>query len=172
MANTIFTIGHSNHTWETFAALLKRHAVQVLVDTRTTPKSRYAPYAALSSLPSLLDGEGMRYAYLGDALGGKPSDASSYDAKGRPDYGEMRKQESFQAGMDELVKLGGEATVALMCAEEDPSRCHRRLLIEPALLERGLEVRHIRGDGSVQGSEQLANNRAYRKQLQGVLPTA
>ena len=172
MADTIFTIGHSNHTWETFAALLKRHEVQVLVDTRTTPKSRYAPYAALSSLPSLLEREGMRYAYLGHTLGGKPSDASSYDAKGRPDYREMRKQESFQAGMDELVKLAGEATVALMCAEEDPSRCHRRLLIEPALVKRGLEVRHIRGDGPVQGSEQLANKRAYRKQLQSVLPMA
>ena len=142
----------------------------MLVDTRTTPKSRYAPYATLSSLPALLDREGMRYAYLGDTLGGKPSDVSSYDSKGRPDYREMRKPDSFQAGMDELVKLAGEATVALMCAEEDPAKCHRRLLIEPALLELGVGVLHIRADGS--GSEQLANRRAYRKQLQVVLPLA
>ena len=29
MSKEVFTIGHSNHTWEAFAALLKRHGVQV-----------------------------------------------------------------------------------------------------------------------------------------------
>jgi uncharacterized protein (DUF488 family) len=36
-----------------------------------------------------------------------------------------------------------------MCSEEDPARCHRRLLVTRALTGRGVEVRHIRGNGSV-----------------------
>jgi uncharacterized protein (DUF488 family) len=39
----------------------------------------------------------------------------------------------------------------MLCAEEDPARCHRHLLIAPALEERGVEVVHIRGDGRLQG---------------------
>jgi uncharacterized protein (DUF488 family) len=36
-----------------------------------------------------------------------------------------------------------------MCSEEDPARCHRRLLVTRALVEREVEVRHIRGNGQV-----------------------
>jgi len=36
-----------------------------------------------------------------------------------------------------------------MCAEAEPSRCHRALLSD-ALLARGWRVLHIRGDGAVE----------------------
>jgi len=34
-------------------------------------------------------------------------------------------------------------------------RCHRRLLITPALVQAGVEVRHIRGDGRVTAEAEL-----------------
>jgi uncharacterized protein (DUF488 family) len=37
--------------------------------------------------------------------------------------------------------------VAIMCSEEDPTHCHRRLLVAKVLLEEGLTIGHIRGDG-------------------------
>jgi uncharacterized protein (DUF488 family) len=40
--------------------------------------------------------------------------------------------------------------IALLCSEEDPTKCHRRLLVGRALGKRGIVVWHIRGDGSVQ----------------------
>jgi hypothetical protein len=43
-----------------------------------------------------------------------------------------------------------------MCSEEDPHQCHRRLLIARVLAERGIEVRHIRGDGRAQTEAELA----------------
>ena len=46
--------------------------------------------------------------------------------------------------------MAEESVVALMCAEEDPARCHRRLLIGPVLEELGVRLVHIRGDGPVQ----------------------
>ncbi len=33
---SIYTIGHSNHTWERFRYLLNPHGVEVLVDVRST----------------------------------------------------------------------------------------------------------------------------------------
>lgn len=49
----------------------------------------------------------------------------------------------------------GEFRVALICAEEDPARCHRRHLIAPALEAEGFRVEHLRADGSSESSTQL-----------------
>ena len=166
----IFTIGHSNHRWDDFSPLLKQHGVQVLVDVRSNPVSRHAPFANKNTLPSLLEGEGIRYAYLGDALGGKPTDASCYDTKGKPAYEKMRSSASFQQGIGELLKLAESSRAVLMCAEEDPAKCHRRLLIGPALVQRGGNLQDIRGDGSVHGSHRVASKKAYQRQLQRALP--
>ena len=36
----ILTIGHSNHSWKTFASLLPPQGIKVLVDVRSRPVSR------------------------------------------------------------------------------------------------------------------------------------
>jgi uncharacterized protein (DUF488 family) len=40
--------------------------------------------------------------------------------------------------------------VAILCAEEDPARCHRATLLAPALVARRARVAHLRHDGSVE----------------------
>ena len=167
--NTIYTIGHSIHDWEVFLGLLTRHGVDVVVDTRSAPVSRRAAFANKRTMPALLEQEDMTYVYLGDALGGKPSDDSLYGENGKPDYRKMRAQESFQVGVDAVLELAERETVVLMCSEEDPSKCHRHLLIEPAMLQRGVGLMHIRSDGSVQHSDSLANSKAFAKQSQTML---
>ena len=152
MSNDIFTIGHSNRTWEKFAPLLRRHGIQALVDIRSNPVSRHAPFANARTMPRLLDEIGVQYIPMGASLGGRPSDRSLYDESGRPDYEKIRAKRSFRDGIEKLLELAEESIVALMCAEEDPARCHRRLLIGPVLEERGVQPRHIRGDGTIQGA--------------------
>ena len=122
----------------------------MLVDVRSNPVSRFAPFANLRRLPPLLDQEGVRHVAMGDSLGGKPSDRSLYDESGAPDYGKIASTKAFRDGIEELLRLAEDSVVALMCAEEDPARCHRRLLIGTALVERGVTLRHIRRDGSIQ----------------------
>ena len=41
---SVYTIGHSNHTLEVFVGLLQSHHIEVLIDTRSAPFSRYAPH--------------------------------------------------------------------------------------------------------------------------------
>ena len=43
----------------------------------------------------------------------------------------------------------------MLCSEEDPSHCHRRLLVGRVLRQRKIEVQHIRGDGTVQAEDEL-----------------
>ena len=155
----IYTIGHSNHTWEKFSTLLKQHGIGALVDVRSKPVSRWAAFANRRSLPGLLEEEGIQHVYMGELLGGKPSDPSCYDEKGILDYNKIRSTPYFRAGIVELLELARGARVVLMCAEEDPTKCHRTLLIAPALEERGVNALHIRKDGSVQSPIVAAKER-------------
>jgi len=45
-----------------------------------------------------------------------------------------------------------------MCAEKEPERCHRFLLIAPVLEEAGVRVVHVRGDGTLQDHAVLAGS--------------
>ena len=78
------------------------------------------------------------------SLGGKPADKALYDESGMPDYAKIASQEGFADGIEELLRVAADSRVALMCAEEDPSMCHRTLLIGPALEDRGVALVHVR----------------------------
>ena len=50
----LFTIGHSNHTEEKFLGLLREHDIDVLVDVRSQPLSRYNPQFNSNNLKRVL----------------------------------------------------------------------------------------------------------------------
>jgi len=89
-------------------------------------------------------------------LGGRPSDSDSYDQQtGKADYQAIREKEYFRSGIKRI--LGGlrRYRVCIMCAEEDPTSCHRNLLVAESLRQAGVIVFHIRGDGRIQTDEEL-----------------
>ena len=103
-------------------------------------------------------------------LGGRPGDPSLYDGKGKPDYHRMRSLENFQEAIDQLAGMASRRRTAILCSEEDPSQCHRLLLLGPALEERACRLLHIRGDGAVHSTAQLPLGKRYGRQLQSSLP--
>ena len=141
-----------------FAGLLKEHGIELLADTRSRPYSRYAPHFNARDIETTMAGAGIGYLFLGLELGGRPEEEEFYDAEGRVDYALIEKSRLFLDGIHRLEKEIQEQRVALLCSEEDPSGCHRRLLVGRALSERGIAVRHIRGDGSVQEEGETASN--------------
>jgi uncharacterized protein (DUF488 family) len=144
----IFTIGHSNHSVEHFKGLLARYRIEVLVDVRSWPHSRHVKWADAAVLPGVVREGGARYLLMGRELGGRPEGEEFYDGEGRVLYGKVAGTEAFRRGLERLKKGGCRCQVAMMCAEENPAACHRRLLIAKVLLEQGFTVTHIRGDGS------------------------
>jgi uncharacterized protein (DUF488 family) len=150
------TLGHSSHAIEKWLALLRQHNVEVAVDTRSSPYSKYAPqYDKAVIERSLLD-TGTRYLFLGAELGGRPANPAYYDASGRVLYSRLRDDAGFQAAIARLETGIERFRVALICGEEDPAHCHRRLLIGRVLAERGHEMLHIRGDGRVESDAVVA----------------
>lgn len=146
----IFTIGHSNHSAEHFVGLLRQHGIATLADVRSLPYSRWAPQFRKDALARSLDTAGVEYVFLGRELGGRPDGAEFYTADGKVDDARRAQAADFQAGIDRLIELARRGPTAILCAEEDPGRCHRRLLVTPVLIERRIAVAHIRGDGRLE----------------------
>jgi len=67
---TVYTIGHSNRSFQELLEILKAHNVKILVDVRRFPKSRRVPWTESSKLKEHLEREGISYTWLGDLLGG------------------------------------------------------------------------------------------------------
>lgn len=156
-ADTVFTIGHSNHAADAFVALLRRHGVALVIDVRSAPYSRYLPHFNKELLAEALRKAGIRYAFRGKELGGQPSDRAYYDDEGRVLYREVSRTPAYGEAIEFVADSSGERQVALMCSEKEPLDCHRTLMISQTLAERGLAVAHIHADGSLENHAEAMN---------------
>jgi uncharacterized protein (DUF488 family) len=156
----IYTIGHSNHPIEQFLDLLDLHHINTVADVRSQPYSRRHPQYSRNALREELGGRDIRYCFLGKELGGKPSDPSLIGPDGKPDWGRMAETEAFQIGLRKLKEQTAFSRVAILCAEEDPSRCHRRHHIARVLHEEGVHILHIRSDGAVETEARVREREA------------
>lgn len=150
----LYTIGHSAHPIGTFSGLLKLHGIELVADVRTVPASRFHPHFNQRALETSLAAEGIGYAFMGRALGGRPADPACLK-DGQPDYEAVMAQGWFTEAIAELIAAARAHRVAILCAEEDPARCHRHRLIAAYLRRQHPEVavRHIRKDGSLLDKE-------------------
>ncbi len=151
----LLSIGHSTHPIEVFVALLQGHRVESVADVRSSPFSRLNPQFNRQALERDLRAAGIRYLFLGVELGGRPDGDRFYDQEGHVLYGRVAESPKFESGLARLVERAERSRVAVMCSEENPSGCHRFLLVTRVLYIRGIEVAHIRGDGSVQQTEDV-----------------
>jgi uncharacterized protein (DUF488 family) len=150
---SLYSIGHSNASIESFLALLRRHEVDLLVDTRSKPYSRYNPQFRREPLKRSLSGNGIKYVFMGQALGGRPENAAYYFESGKVNYERLAEARFFQQGIERLIALGQDHCAAFMCAEADYKHCHRYWLITRTLMRREVEVKHILHSGEVLTSE-------------------
>jgi uncharacterized protein (DUF488 family) len=162
-ASTIWTIGHSNHPLETFLELLARQRIAALVDVRSSPYSRYASQFNREVIRPAVQQRGIEYCYLGDLLGGRSEDQRFYDDQGRVLYGKVAQSPGFRQGVEQLLDRLAQSRTAILCGEEDPTECHRRLLVGRVLRDRGVCVIHLRGDGRAQSETELAAEEKFRK---------
>lgn len=151
----LLTIGHSRHPLADFLGLLARHQVDVLVDVRSHPVSRFSPQFSRHALERALSSAAIGYQFQGDALGGRPRSPACYRPDGTLDYDLVEAQDFYQRGIAELLASLPRARVCVLCAEEDPSDCHRRQLITRTVAGRGVAVHHIRGSGALEAEADL-----------------
>jgi uncharacterized protein (DUF488 family) len=146
----VCTIGHSTRTLDGLVGLLRDAEVSILADIRTVPRSRHNPQFEAETLRSALSRRRIRYVHL-PALGGlrhrhRDSPNTGWRNASFRGYADHMLTDEFERGLDALHALTREGTVAVMCAEAVPWRCHRSLVAD-ALTVRGARVEHITGPG-------------------------
>ena len=149
MSAKVFTIGHSNHLFSKFLELIQTKNINILVDVRSSPYSKYSPHFNKKPLQKALEINNIKYVYLGNKIGGKPRDKKFYHDD-KLVYHRLEKDEKYQEGLKELLMLCEDNLIVIMCSEEDPYRCHRHHLISQSLLKNGYNIIHLRGDGNLE----------------------
>jgi uncharacterized protein (DUF488 family) len=144
MLQTIYTIGHNQLSFMQFINLLQKNNINHLIDIRSIPYSRHAPWSNKSRLPEMLKAFNIRYSYLGHKLGGKKQ-SNIQEARLKSNATEAVYNEGIQI----LLNLSIRENISLMCAESDPTNCHRQHVIAQTLLNSDVKVFHIMQDGSL-----------------------
>lgn len=142
----IYTVGHSTRTFDELVALLRGFEISVLVDIRTVPRSRRNPQFDRDALPRALRARRIRYAWIPELGGLRRPRADSHNDAWRNDsfrgFADYMETAAFEEGLAKLRELAATGTVAVMCAEAVPWRCHRSLIAD-ALTARGARVEHL-----------------------------
>jgi uncharacterized protein (DUF488 family) len=156
----VFTIGHSTHTLAKFIDLLRAHMITAICDVRSQPYSRMNPQFNRATLQEELKKNGIAYLFLGRELGARTEDTACY-VDHKVQYERLAKTALFQLGLKRVQEEMKSFRIALMCAEKDPLGCHRAILVARHLHERGIEIKHILEDGSLENQE-AAEHRLLR----------
>ncbi len=143
----IWTVGHGARPVKELAFLLETARIGLLIDVRAHPGSRRHPQFNREPLESSLAAHRIGYRWEGKALGGfrKPRPDSANLALRNESfrgYADHMRSAEFTAAAYGLIESARGARLALMCAEQHPSRCHRRL-ISDWLASRDVEVEHL-----------------------------
>lgn len=143
----VYTIGYGNRNIELFINILSNNNIDILVDIRSNPVSRFSPNYSKTRIATYMQNNAKNYIFLGTELGGKPKNENLY-TNGKLDYELVKKDEKYLSGINQLIELvGTQKRICLMCCELNPLNCHRYTLVGNSLHDLGYNVLHINENG-------------------------
>jgi uncharacterized protein (DUF488 family) len=129
----------------------------MVIDVRSVPYSRFHPQFRQSNLKASLEQSGIKYLFLGNELGGRPTNSNLY-SNGTVNYEAIKKTAIFKEGINKVLSIAEQKIkVTLTCSERDQNECHRKNLIADVLHERQVTVLHINKVGNVEKHSETAN---------------
>jgi uncharacterized protein (DUF488 family) len=143
----LFTIGTNAKSLRRFAELLRGAAVDCVVDVRLNNRSQLAGYAKRDDLAFVLELLGIAYEHHPELAPDDELLASYRKSKDSDAYADgfrrlIQERDMLSIGKEILTKW---QRLCLLCSEDDPQNCHRRLVAEH-WAERipGVEIEHLR----------------------------
>ncbi|MCK5861927.1 MAG: DUF488 domain-containing protein [Candidatus Hydrogenedentes bacterium] len=149
--DSLFTVGHSNHSEQDFTDILLAHKISAIADVRSQPYSQYTPQFNREILQRILHASNIHYVFLGRELGARRHEDSCY-IDGKAKYKHIAQLPLFCTGLDRLLQGAARYRVAIMCSEADPITCHRMILICRKIKKSypSLPIYHILGNGDLE----------------------
>ena len=142
----LYTVGHGSRDVDDLLAMLHEAGVRLVVDARSTPRSRRYPQFGYGPLGARLEADGIDYDWR-RVLGGmrrvpeRPRHPGLAEASLQA-YAEHMESDQFRAAAQRLAAQAAERAVCILCAERDPARCHRSLIAD-WLVVQGHRVVHL-----------------------------
>lgn len=141
MSDKLFTIGYSGYPdVDEFISELKKYGIQILIDVRSNPYSAFFNNYNKDQLSVKLKENGIYYRNFAKQFGARQENITFYK-NGRLDFEVFSESGQFLEGVHTVEK--STAIIAFMCAEKNPSECHRAILVAKAFSDRGHEIIHI-----------------------------
>lgn len=144
----IATIGFTKKSAEEFFTLLSDAGVRTLVDIRLHPSSQLAGFAQGRDLPFFLrELVGVEYMHVPELAPSKETlsryrEDGNWEAYER-DFTRLLDGVAARAARRQLLSLAG--PICLLCSEDLPTRCHRRLVAERlSAEEEDVQIIHLR----------------------------
>ncbi|MHB8859325.1 MAG: DUF488 domain-containing protein [Thermoleophilia bacterium] len=154
MNECIFTIGHSNHSVETFFELLQVHSINAIVDIRSHPYSNFVPHFSKKPIRDYLERVGIAYVFLGKELGARSNNSSCY-RNGKIQFDLLAQEPKFVEGIERIIHGMSKYRIAIMCSEKDPIDCHRALLVSRKLYEANIFINHIHSNKTLETQDEI-----------------
>lgn len=137
----IATIGYEGANIEHFIGTLQAAGVDVLVDIRERAQSRRKGFSK-TALSEALASAGIAYKHfrsLGDPKEGREAARAGDWATFQRVYNAVIIGEPAQTALDEIVEIGEQHKICLLCYERDYTTCHRKIVSD--ILESRLKSR-------------------------------
>ena len=146
MIRTLYTIGFTKKNLRTFVELLRGAGVTKLVDVRLRNTSQLAGFAKRDDLAFVLDLCNIDYEHVPDLA---PTDNLLDGYKQDKDwkryaaaFRRLLRKRNPAAVVERIVN--GHVSVCLLCTEDKPDQCHRRLVAEYVQQHQPeIEIKHL-----------------------------
>lgn len=151
----VFTIGYTGFKIDEFIKVLKEYKINSLIDVRSNPISKFYEEYNQKNLERVLISNRIIYRNYKNEFGARQENTKYYK-NGYLDFNMYTKSNSFLEGIRKIeagIKLN--YTFVLMCAEKDPSTCHRNIMVAREFYKLGYYVKNILSDGSYESQESI-----------------
>lgn len=127
----LFTSGYEGETINGFIEKILNNGVETIIDIRENPFSR-KPGFSKKIFQKVLTDRGIEYLHFKELGTPKPLRKFLADVGDYQTFFEEYKNflMEFQDSIDDIVEIGSQKNICLLCFEKDPHYCHRKVIAE------------------------------------------
>lgn len=151
----IYTIGYTAFSINEFIETIKNFGISCVIDVRSSPFSNYYTDYNKDTLERTLKEHNILYRNYANEFGARQTNPAFYSGD-IVDFDKFIKSAQFLEGVSK-VKKGIERgyKFVLMCAEKDPIKCHRSIMLGKGFSENGFDVKHIVSKTEIESQREL-----------------
>lgn len=152
----LFTIGYTTFQFDDFIDVLKHHEIDVVIDVRSLPYSKYHAQYNKEIIEGILKNNKIHYRNYSTEFGARQMERQYFSRDGYLDFELFTESKWFKYGFDKInTSLTKGFNIVLMCAEKDPAACHRAIMVSRVFHNNGKAVNHILADGNIENQNDV-----------------